>query len=282
MGRKILYLQCGLGNQMFQFAYFRYLQSRGYADLAIDMSAPSLHLHNAQTVRSVFANINNSNIRFVPYAKGRLLHLWSDVLKKEFGRNTETEAPLGVIEYGKRWLRGYWQMAWPAEECREQLVHDFIFPPLMDEKNVQLAQRIASTSSSVSLHIRRGDYVSNFDVFGSCSTMEYYRQAIQYIEHRVHDAHYFIFSDDVSWVRENFPLERCTIVEHNTGEHSYRDMQLMSMAAHAIVANSSFSWWGAWLADRRDERIVVAPKRWFGDASDEFNERITPSDWVRI
>jgi hypothetical protein len=280
---KILYLQAGLGNQMFQFAYLRHLQRRGVGPLAVDASAPSLHRHSGATIRTVFPAVASS-VRFLPYLWGRTLHLWSDALKKGLGYNTETEALDGRFEPHQRWLRGYWQMAWPAESCREQLLVDFAFRPLVDPRDLAVARDLAS-SNSVSIHVRRGDYVreDSFQTLGSCSTMEYYRRALALLEARTESPRYFVFSDDPAAVRRDFAgLREAVFVDHNAAAAGYRDMQLMGLARHHVVANSSFSWWGAWLAERSASRLVIAPRRWFANASDQFNADIAPASWLRV
>lgn len=285
---KILYLQCGLGNQMFQFAYLRYLQSVGVSGLVIDTSAPSLHTHNEVVLRDVFPNIASA-VKFLPYWRGRTLHLYSDLLKKGLGIDLETTADGGVFPKGKKWLRGYFQVAYPAERCREQLLRDFTFPDFTDEINSDLACRIGGVES-VAVHIRRGDYVSCNAAsaqFGACASPEYYARAIGHMEANLSSPHYFIFSDDAQWVQSEFLTthsriaSRATIVKHNSGSNSYRDMQLMSLCRHAVLANSSFSWWGAFLA-QYSPRIVVAPARWFGNATAQFNAEICPANWVRL
>jgi hypothetical protein len=127
--------------------------------------------------------------------------------------------------------------------------------------------------------VRRGDYINNVKnnaTYGECS-LDYYRAAIAYISERVVRPYFFIFSDDISWVQDNLKLDvPCQYVEHNYGVDSYNDMHLMSLCRHHIIANSSFSWWGAWL-NSRPEKIVVGPRKWFvndNNVMDRF-----PADW---
>ena len=133
------------------------------------------------------------------------------------------------------------------------------------------------------MHIRRGDYVSNpttNKLHGTCS-LEYYHNAVDIIAAKVSNPHFFIFSDDHEWARNNFKIDYpLTFVAHNNAGKNYEDMRLMSLCKHHIIANSSFSWWGAWLGSN-PKKIVCAPRGWFKDKSLNTND-IIPSDWSRI
>jgi len=131
------------------------------------------------------------------------------------------------------------------------------------------------------MHIRRGDYAHNpktNSVHGVCEK-EYYYRCVEKIASTAPDLRIFIFSDDMGWVMENMRLPcRTTYVAHNGEENDYEDLSLMSMCKHHIIANSSFSWWGAWLSTNPD-KIVFAPRDWFRDASIHTSDLI-PKDWV--
>src|SRR5262245_48269614 len=136
---------------------------------------------------------------------------------------------------------------------------------------------------SVSLHVRRGDYVRDpalNRIHGTCS-LEYYADAIDYVAQRVPGARFFVFSDDLRWVEHNLPIRHpVEYVRHNTGQQGHEDIRLMSHCQHHIIANSGFSWWGAWL-DPRPEKIVCAPARWFAD--DRYDTRdVIPASWVKL
>jgi hypothetical protein len=154
----------------------------------------------------------------------------------------------------------------------------------MGQPDASVVNRIEN-SCSVSIHIRRGDYLTNpsaHQYHGLCSPA-YYKQAIAYIASQQPDIHIFVFSDDLAWARQHlsfpFPVE---YIEGNVGKNSYLDMQLMSFCRHHITANSSFSWWGAWLNPSPD-KIVVAPKRWFADeAAQRQAHDIIPDSWVQL
>ena len=140
-------------------------------------------------------------------------------------------------------------------------------------------------SNSVGIHIRRGDYISNqaaFENHGICS-LTYYKTAIGIINSKINNPMYFIFSDDTEWVRNtDFGIKNFEIIDWNIEKKSYIDMQLMSYCKHNIIANSTFSWWGAWL-NNYSQKIVIAPKNWFSNESRKSeSEKIIPKDWIQI
>jgi len=146
----------------------------------------------------------------------------------------------------------------------------------------KMNQQILS-SNSVSLHIRRGDYVQNQEAnkfHGICSP-EYYSQAMNLIEQKIENPHYFVFSDEVGWVRENIKFNYPVDFVSGNSISEAEELSLMSKCKHNIIANSSFSWWGTWL-NTSPEKIVIAPKKWIentdlADASD-----LIPKEWIKI
>ncbi len=205
----------------------------------------------------------------------------------------EREFPFdGNVLKAKRdcWLFGYWQSEKYFEAVADQIRTDFT-PASEISGNSRVLERevLAAGSRSVFLHIRRGDYVHyapNLRLHGSCS-IEYYLRAAALIAQQVHDPHFFAFSDEPEWVRNNLRLPyRTTIVSHNKPGDAFRvgseheDLWLMSRCRHAVLANSSFSWWGAWLNSER-ERIVVAPRRWLGTLKHDTRDLI-PERWIRM
>ena len=135
----------------------------------------------------------------------------------------------------------------------------------------------------MSIHVRRGDYVSDAitqEIHG-LSPLEYYAAAIQHIAHVAVQPHFFVFSDDPSWVRQNLHIDYpTTYVEHNTADRNYEDLRLMSLCRHHIIANSTFSWWGAWLGSNR-AKMVIAPKRWF-NTPDKDTRDLIPRSWIQL
>jgi hypothetical protein len=177
------------------------------------------------------------------------------------------------------YLFGYWQSEKYFQTHAAEIRADFAFKPPLTNRNSELVGQIAQVNA-VSLHVRRGDYVSNSKTHathGVCS-LDYYRDAIRHISDRVERPYFFIFSDNMAWVKGNLKMDMPhQYIDHNKGAESYNDMRLMSLCRHHIIANSSFSWWGAWLNPNPD-KIVVAPRRWF--ANDTNVADLFPAAWV--
>jgi hypothetical protein len=269
----------GLGNQMFQFAAGRALSLAHKTELLLDVSEFShyqrhhgfelatvfccpLALAKPEDLRSVLG-WQSSKLAQRLLASRRFRFLRSDrfLIEPHFhywqGLNKATP-PFYMV--------GYWQSERYFAHVADVIRKDFTFRQPLTGQNQRLAEKISSVNA-VSLHVRRGDYANDpktIAVHGLCP-IEYYRDAVQYIADRVEEPNFFIFSDDPQWVRAHLRIPfPCSYVEQNRGAESYNDMRLMSMCKHHIIANSTFSWWAAWLDDRPD-KIVIAPKRWFAN-----------------
>ncbi len=159
---------------------------------------------------------------------------------------------------------------------------DFQFKKPLETENEQWKKKIENCHS-ISLHIRRGDYLSiakNASKFSQLS-LQYYQDAIKYISNKIEKPIFFIFSDDSEWVKANVKTDfQMHFIDNNKGKNNYRDMQLMSCCKHNIIANSTFSWWGAWLNNNQD-KMVIAPNAWFADVSINSQD-IIPSKWIKL
>ena len=134
--------------------------------------------------------------------------------------------------------------------------------------------------NAVSVHIRRGDYLSEHfkDGFGSCCPIDYYLRSIRFIKKKTVNPLFVFFSDDMEWVKENIIEENAIYVDHNHEFDAWQDMYLMSQCKHNITANSSFSWWGAWL-NVNPQKIVISPARWWATSE---NDDVVPDSWIRM
>lgn len=284
----------GLGNQMFQYALGRKLSFQNQEELLLDCSF--FKEEGTHTPREyelgIFhlqANIaTEEELSAFQQPSGSLLSRIRNKIRRMNG------ADKTFIEVGHRFhpevmelkgdlhLTGYWQSEKYFSDIRQHLLEDFVFKRPPEGKNKELLDKIQSTNS-ISLHIRRGDYVTNeaANSFHGLCTLDYYQSAVNHIAHRYDTIHLYVFSDDIPWAEKNlnlgFPM---TFVNHNQGKSSWEDMRLMSGCQHNIIANSSFSWWGAWLNDNSN-KIVVAPQRWFA-TKDNDNPDIIPERWIRL
>lgn len=188
----------------------------------------------------------------------------------------------GVLDVPEdSYLVGYWQSERYFRNAAQTIRDDFTFRIPMSSRNAGLAERIQRVNA-VSLHVRRGDYVKNpktTATHGLC-TLDYYRSAIRFVAEKADQPTFFIFSDDIPWVRANLVIDYpCVYVDHNQGAESFNDMRLMSLCRHHIIANSSFSWWGAWL-NPDPCKLVIAPQKWFTNSNDVSD--LFPEGWVTL
>lgn len=178
-------------------------------------------------------------------------------------------------------LFGYWQSEKYFSFASDVIRSDFKFKKPLNVINNNLISAIRN-SNAVSVHVRRGDYLSsnNKNSIHYIQPKEYYKTAIELLNSKITNPVYYFFSDDMNWVRENIQIVKQHVyVDHNFGENSYVDMQLMAACKHNVIANSSFSWWGAWLNDN-PEKIVIAPKNWYADK--RSTDGLVPSIWITL
>lgn len=182
------------------------------------------------------------------------------------------------------YLVGYWQSEKYFSSEMETIRREFevTIPP--SERNKDLLQEIAKCNS-ISLHIRRGNFASvGFvnKIHGTCS-IDYYSDAVNAISKHCSDPVFFIFSDDISWARKHLKIPfKHFFVNNNDGKSDYEDLRLMYSCKHHIIANSTFSWWGAWL-NKNMHKVVIAPKQWFADKEkNKMGSSIIPASWVRL
>jgi hypothetical protein len=151
----------------------------------------------------------------------------------------------------------------------------------MDTYHQDLKKQIENVES-VSIHIRRGDYVSNpvvNQIHGTCP-LDYYYKAIDTITRKIENPHFFIFTDDPVWVQENFKIPYTATIVRRDDQKDYEDLILMSSCKNHIIANSSFSWWGAWLNPRKD-KLVISPAKWYPGADYDTRD-LLPGSWITI
>jgi hypothetical protein len=285
----------GLGNQMFQYAAGRALALRRNTPLRLDISSfSSYRIHQGFELQRVFActaeTAGASDINRLlgwqsrPFFRRLLAHpAFSALRRNEFVVEPHFNFWPGIDEVPMDcYLAGYWQSEKYFRDQAPTIRQDFTFRQPLSGQNQSLADMIAR-ENAISLHVRRGDYASNPQsnaTHGTCSP-DYYRAAVRYVAERTENPHFWIFSDDMAWTKEQLKLDfPCRYVEHNQGAESYNDMRLMTLCRHHVIANSSFSWWGAWLA-AHPARIVVAPERWFRGAPHDSSDLI-PENWVRL
>lgn len=294
----IVKLMGGLGNQMFQYAAGRALALRHRTQLKLDLSflnsAQAGHTHRVFLLNSfpIIADIaSSSEISFVEHQINKpFVRRLMDLMKRKWpGQNFTI-----LLDYdnviNRRFftagentiLSGYWQSEQYFIDVARQIRAELSPREPVDVLNCCLLDQI-NKINSVSVHVRRGDYVNNHkinSIHGVCS-LSYYNQAMEFIAQEVQEPHFFVFTDDPEWTRKHLITQYpTTVVDHNSVERPHDDLFLMSACNHHIIANSSFSWWGAWL-NRKISKIVIAPKRWFALPT-HAAEGLVPQEWVRL
>lgn len=288
-------LRGGLGNQMFQYAFGRSLTLKSGDILALDLD--EFTWVNSKFTKRKYELLNfnlpdtiltGNYYRFSALTKTETIYRPLRKILKKFPRN-----PLGIlieqtnnynnnlINYPDRvYYDGYWQSYKYFEEFREKICHEFT-PKILSNDDCSFIKKIQKINS-VAVHIRRGDYVTNIHANrnnGLCA-LNYYYEAVNHILSKYSDLHFFLFSDDVKWVAENFKIDApFSVVDSNGENKAFMDIYLMSKCSHHIIANSSFSWWGAWLSESKD-KTVIAPKKWFNIKRE--TEDLLPKKWVQF
>ena len=272
----IVHLLGGLGNQLFQYSLGRKLSIIKNTNLKLDIRDFStfykLHKYS----------LNHFNIKeeFATEQEINSLVSNSSTLFIEPDDLTFNNNIFDIPE--NYYLRGYWQCEKYFKDIEPILIEDFTIKNNINGKNKEISDMMSNTIS-VSMHIRRTDFVTNKEVnqlLGTCS-IEYYIKSMEIMSDKFNNPHFFIFSDDLKWVKENIPVKYPhTYVDHNNADTNYEDLRLMSLCTHNIVANSSFSWWGAYL-NRNKDKIVISPKIWW--SGQLFNDKdIVPDMWLKI
>lgn len=300
---KIVNIIGGLGNQMFQYAFAValkskfphedvYVDTQHYKHAFIKVYHGNNFYHNGYEIDKVFPNATIKPACALDLMKvsfyipnqiiARAIRRLFPKRKSEFVADEAayTFLPEALEVKGDCYYDGYWMSPRYFEHCRNVILREFTYPPFTTKENKML-EPLLKKDNSVTVHIRRGDYVGSSTLGGIC-TLDYYRNAIRETRKYIATPAFFVFSNDQQWCVENLEKEFgdaiVHFVSHNRGSESYRDMQLMSLARCNILANSSFSWWGAYLNERVDN-IVFCPAKWHNTmcADDVYVQ-----DWIKI
>ena len=290
---KIVNILGGLGNQMFQYAFALALSKRWPNEpVRIDTSGFNGYpLHNGYELKRIFnVSLPKTSIKeqmsvFYPLLNYRMWQIGTRILPKRKTIIKEAEDmkfdPNVLNSEKSSYYLGYWQTEKYFSDIREIVLDAFSFPPFLPESKNQILSMEIIDKITVSIHVRRGDYLKIGNACGIC-TIDYYKKAISSIFKRIKPNTFLIFSDDIDWCKVNLSESLGAIqtiyVDWNNGSESYRDMQLMSLCNHNIIANSSFSWWGAWLNNHTD-KIVITPDKWMKNGG---WVDIIPADWIII
>lgn len=284
----IVNLKGGLGNQMFQYALGLSLSLKNKEVLKLDVDG----LERANRVGDIYRPFDLAGFSIsatiatakeirelkYPYGTFSKAQRW---LNFKLSKDKNVLFRPQVLEWiGDIYLDGFWQSPKYFENIRQELLAEFLLKQPLSSAALQHAIRIKETNS-VALHVRRGDYVKNARVqieFGSC-TNHYYDIAMKHINRKVHSPTFFIFSDDIDWVKNNLSNHTNVVYVKNPAISTAEELALMSICKHNIIANSTFSWWSAWL-NQNPDKIVVTPTPWFNKI--DYDQSLIPESWIKI
>lgn len=276
----------GLGNQMFQYAFGRANALRNGTQLFLDRRSFAEYQTHSFGLHHLYAEISDAPKDMLPKQgpSDRLTRLtrrfWPSS-PKVYVEKSFLFDPVAISLRGDIYFDGYWQSEKYFAEFASSIRSELSIKTPPSSVNLRWLERIRN-APSVSIHVRRGDYVSNqaaSQVHGTCD-LTYYSAAMEFMRRESTEPPvFFVFSDDHEWVRQHMSFgenEHCFVTD-NVADTNYEDLRLMSACRHHIIANSTFSWWGAWL-NPSPEKVVIAPRRWFASAELRTDDLI-PKDW---
>jgi len=288
----IVKIMGGLGNQMFQYAFGRSLSYGRHVPLKLDISwysgqskrnfclnhfninaliASDLEINRVRYgPNNLVGKIQSKFQRLLPYYKRRVIQQREGIFDRNILRASRNA-----------YLSGYWASEKYFQHIAPVIRDDFKLTEALNQTNSFCHQRIQERQA-ISIHIRRGDYLegNNARFFGA-QPLAYYHRAIDFMVEHVNQPFFFLFSDDIDWVKKNLSIDfPCEYVSHNDLALAYYDLFLMSHCKHHIIANSTFSWWGAWLC-KNPNKIIIAPRQWYNDPGVSHPDLIPPT-WIQL
>lgn len=276
---RLIKITGGLGNQMFIYAFYLQMKER-FPHVYIDLTdMMHYHAHYGYEMHRVFG---------LPQVEFCMNQPLKKVLEFLFFKTIIERKQHGSLHpYERRYawpliyFKGFYQSEKYFAGIKDKIRQTFSFNlQEANEKSIQMRRQIDNDKFAVSIHVRRGDYLHPrfYESIGSICQLPYYRNAVKVMEKHIPTPHYYIFSEDLDWVKTNLPLHDAVYIDWNKGKDSWQDMMLMSRCRHHIICNSSFSWWGAWLNPHK-EKTVIAPERWTRDMD---SREIVPIEWIKV
>jgi len=299
----IVRLRGGLGNQLFQYAAAKALARHKGVELKSDLYTYTKHPYRKYELGKFNINLPEATREEVHrFTGGNFLIRYLNKRENYFHCPQVLAQPhyhfyedffnLPMPLY----LSGYWQSEKYFLNIADELKKEFTPREPWDGANQQFIAKMKA-HESVAVHIRRGDFVKNrqhgSSTFFATLSMDYYKRAIAFVQDKISHPHFYFFSDDIEWCKDQFAeLQSAEFINHNTGINSYKDLLLMSQCKHQVIANSTFSWWGAWLNQNTD-KIIVAPQTWFHQnyiskvepsyPCRYYNTKdLIPREWIRL
>jgi len=274
---------------MFQYAFASILAAKGF-DVKLDISTyDTYHLHGGYQLDKY--NISLKTADKTEIQKLRTNSLLTTILNR-FGIFQKTVIKEKKLLFNPAFLHpndhayfdGYFQSEKYFLSIRNILIKSFTLKSTLSVEAQQIKKVIEASGVSISLHVRRGDYINNSTtnkIHGTCP-LDYYQNAMSLLNEKYDEIQYFVFSDDIAWVKKNLPIENAVYVSKEGNRIPHEDIYLMSQCKHNVIANSTFSWWGAWL-NNNPQKTVIAPERWFATQKMQLQATdIIPNNWITL
>ncbi len=277
---RLLKMTGGLGNQMFIYALYISMKQQGI-NVRIDLSdMVHYHAHYGYEMHKVFG---------LPNIEFRMNQKLKKIVEFLFFKTILERKQHGSLKpyFGKQvwplvYYKGFYQNERYFSGCADMVKRAFTFDMKQaNERSLQAIKQIDNDPHAVSIHIRRGDYLQpkHFKFSGCVCTTNYYQRAIDYMLQCDANAHFYVFSDGLEWVKQNIKLpENAVFVDWNCGTDSWQDMMLMTHCKHNVICNSTFSWWGAWLNNNPNKKVICPDKWSVNDKADKF----VPDSWIML
>ncbi|MFC1801914.1 alpha-1,2-fucosyltransferase [Patescibacteria group bacterium] len=280
----------GLGNQMFQYALGRNLSKKTDAILKLDITdfkGYKFHEYslNHFNIKEDYATKDEIKY-FKKYARkyGKIWYPYNLFIaneKRYIQEKQYTFNPEILKIKNSCYIDGYWQSEKYFKDIEHVIRKEFVIKKPLGDYGQKIAGAIKSKKNPVCLHIRRGDFANSPEQakHHGVSPLDYYYSAINTLTKTIPDAHFFVFSDSIDWVKDNLKLSYPITYVGQGSEKNYEDITLISYCKHHILSNSTFGWWGAWLGQTKDQ-IVIAPKKWFNKNMNLSD--LMPEWWIKI
>lgn len=293
----IIKITDGLGNQLFQYAYGRALAEKLNCDLKFDLSwynqteerftKRNYLLDNFKINASIATSIEIQKLKLpqFPIIFNSIYYRWQYILpyfKRDYIKEKTFQYDSNLSNIRKKtYLEGFWQSYLYFKDIRPQLLKEIILKNSLNRQAIFYKNTIEH-ENAVMVHVRRGDYTNRVkNPEHILQPINYYNRALEHIISKINRPHFFVFSDDLNWVKSNINIpEKTTYIDGNI-LNPVEDLILMSLCKHHIIANSSFSWWGAWLSTN-EEKLVIAPQKWFSESSSKNTKDLIPPEWEKL
>lgn len=277
----IIKLKGGLGNQLFQYGFGRLISNKRNEQLKLDISS----LGSAKDTKRSFV-LDKFNIKaeiaskeeIQKYAPSAFARFTKQKILREFHIGWQPQ----LLTSQKKYFEGYWQSYLYLDPIKDKLLQEITLKNPFTDYYKQISSQIKN-SLSVAIHIRRGDFTDNQKIksIHQTITLEYFQKAFSLIESKLQNNTYFVFSDDIAWVKTNLKTNSpTTYVSPDNASDEVQELILMSQCQHQIIANSTFSWWAAYL-NQNLNKIVIAPKKWNNKYQKHY-QHLLPKDWLSL